>query len=433
MIKLFIVSNTKHKELTNFLEQRGTFSVVGSYNSISENSLAIQNDVLKVDKTLYLYQTSVEGINIRSDMQYLQKMIETNSFFNPGEILFMTQNNELGQQAIKYFMSVMNSCGYKKYTIKTSENTISYMDVYDNLMGVSQNADFYNKYRVLYRREAEEESTTAYEPKDSSKQLIEPFNLDVLKEYESQKSMVNKATTNVKVQDEEFELKRYENPVFQDSKIQSVLAGPNVYVITGRAKSGLSTWASALAASSVAGSRNTIVIDLTKNQGVKECFEQNEKEFQSISMKQVLLEEKEMKSEMKILVPGNKKEEQVKLMFLQKIFDRKIQIADNVIVAAECSDFANVCEILKGKISKVFITVNPRFSDVKVIQEWVSFLRDESVMVILNDCVSLNWEEKVNQESVKKTLALINPKVLKSINFENLDVGEGLFSTIVNA
>ena len=102
MIRLLVISTQQHKELSKFLVARGAFEIAGCYSSLSTNAVDIQNNILKVDKTLYLYQDDKDGtsgINIRSDMQMLQGMLQNNSFFVPGEIVFMTQNTLQGTQA----------------------------------------------------------------------------------------------------------------------------------------------------------------------------------------------------------------------------------------------------------------------------------------------------------------------------------------------
>ena len=89
MIKLLLVSSLRSKELGDFLTERGAFEVDGCYSSLSADVAEIQNQIIKVDKTLYLYQLDDEGnsnVNIRADMQVLQGLLDNNTFFNPGEI-----------------------------------------------------------------------------------------------------------------------------------------------------------------------------------------------------------------------------------------------------------------------------------------------------------------------------------------------------------
>ena len=190
MIKILVISNLKCNDLSEFLGDRGTFDVVARFTSISENIQAIQNDIIKVDKMLYLYQTDDEGVfgvNFKSEMQYLQKLLESNSFFDPGDIVFLTQTSSQCKKAVKYFESVMHSTKYPKYAVKVLDDTISYIDVYNVLIGDSENSNFNNTYRTLYRKEIDEDSSVMYNRTKNFDDVIEPFNFENIKAYDDQK------------------------------------------------------------------------------------------------------------------------------------------------------------------------------------------------------------------------------------------------------
>ena len=437
MIKLFIVSNAKNKELAKFLEQRGTFSVVGSYNSISENAVNIQNDILKVDKTLYLYQVDSNGvsnINIRSDMQYLQRMLETNSFFDPGEIVFMTQNNAQCKQAIKYFMSVMESCNYKKYSIKSLDGIISYMSVYDNLMGNSESANFENQYRSLYRKEKDEESTIAYNLTHNEDDRIEPFNFRNLKDYDDQKKLAAKTMASVKFRDSsEIELDMLDNPVFNSMTINSVLEGPDVFILTGKSKSGLSVWTSALACSAFNGGRKVLVLDYTSNSDILDTLNSNNVDANDLTMKDMLKKEYKDKDAIQVVSAHNDREEKIKLNFIRKIFSDFDLTFDCIFIASDSLYFDNIVTMLRGNISAAILTTVPRHSDVVELQKLVDSLTDLRVLVVLNECLELQWDQFLTQQEVKDLLMFMNPKVVKSIYFDTVNVSTNLYDAIANA
>lgn len=436
MIKLFIVSNSKSKELAQFLEQRGTFSVVGSYDSISGNIVEIQNDILKVDKTLYLYQVDANGnsnVNIRSDMQYLQKMLETQSFFNPGEIVFMTQNNEQCKKAVKYFVSVMESCKYDKYKVEKVDGVISYMSVYDKLMGKSGSGDFDNKYRVLYRREKDEESSVAYNVSDNKDDLIEPFDFNGLQQYEEEKDTAVKTTTTVQFRDEaNTEVEQLDSPVFEGMKIQNVLAGSNVFLMCGKSKSGLSTWAGALATSALAGEHNVLVIDYTNNSDVAPSLEQCQVPITRIRMKEYLSGRFGEGGTVRVLSTVNDKEESIRMNFIRKVFSKRKQEFDTIFVVIEESEFEQTIEILRSEVTSILFTATARRTDIVEMQKYVGRIPDVPVLVLLNEGIKLHWENYLSQEEVKVLLSFMKCKVVKSIEFNTLKIGSKLFATIAN-
>ena len=104
MIKLIVVAGSTSQKLAEFFANRGTFEIVAVYDNLANNVNQIQNKVIISDKLLYLYNDSEEtNMNIKSDMQILGNLLSNDSFFKPGEIVFMTTASAQAKLAIKFF------------------------------------------------------------------------------------------------------------------------------------------------------------------------------------------------------------------------------------------------------------------------------------------------------------------------------------------
>lgn len=439
MIKLLVISNFKSKELGDFLQKRGTFEIEGAFDSISSHAVDIQNGVLAVDKTLYLYRSSEGGdsfsnTSIREDMQFLQDMLQTTSFFNPGEIVFMTNDDPQCKQAVRYFMSVMKNCKYEQFSVKTFNSTIAYSDVYNNLLGVTENQNFKNSYSKLYRVERDADSSVAYAKQDDSNLVIEPFDFKTVERYEEQKEVIQSTASMTHYHDESsFTVESLDNPKMHGMSVQDTFSGPELYLLTGKSKSGLSTWASAMASSALSGGKKVLVIDYTDNQEIFSTLETGKIPVVFHHFKEMLLDVKPVTDKVNICSFENDREHSVRMNLIRNLFGNSRLHYDTVLIAASQHDFNTLLTLLQSRINKIFFTTVPRHYDVVELQKYVVGLNDISTVVILNDCMNFMNDQLLTQEQVKDLLLFMNPKVVKSLTFRDLNVGPKLFEALSNA
>lgn len=433
MIKLLIVSSLRSKELGDFLTERGTFDVEGCYTSLSADSALIQNQIIKVDKTLYLYQLDEDGnsnVNIRSDMQVLQELLKNNSFFNPGEIIFMTQNSLQCSQAERYFTTVMNSCGYEDYSIKKIDGQLSFSEIYSSLMGISINANFKNSYKPLYRVERNSDSSTAYEAQDDSNLSLEPFNFDAIKSYENRKGLAVKTASTIPFKDVPTERDSFSNPDFSQLQIEEQNKN-NVCVLTGKSKSGLTTWTMALAVSAVAEGKSVLVLDYTSNSDVQPGLKNAEVEYSTVTMKEMLRKNNEYKEGITVCTIRNDREEKIKVNFLQRYLRLSVSEYDVVLIPTAPDVFEAVHTLAKEYLNKTLFTVVPRRSDVRELQKYIHCVKNEDVMVLLDECVNLMHDNYISQQEVKKLLVFFEPRVVGSMVFKNFNLKGTLYNKIL--
>lgn len=431
MIKILVISNLKCNDLSEFLGDRGTFDVVARFTSISENIQAIQNDIIKVDKMLYLYQTDDEGVfgvNFKSEMQYLQKLLESNSFFDPGDIVFLTQTSSQCKKAVKYFESVMHSTKYPKYAVKVLDDTISYIDVYNVLIGDSENSNFNNTYRTLYRKEIDEDSSVMYNRTKNFDDVIEPFNFENIKAYDDQKRFLAHSDDTVIFRDSPSDGETFQNPVLSTLDVDATaLHDRKFFIVSGKSKSGASTWCSALACSASKSLNSVLVLDFSKNADIAYTLKECNVLFNTVTMKELLQHDTRADNSFDVLTPCNDKEYHQRINFIRKLTTLGVSKYDSVFVLTELDDLADVVPVLSLEIKKVILTLVPRYTDIIELQEFIDVISDFSVMIVLNEFMQLGWEDFVSPSVIKELLVFWAPKIVKSVTFDTVDIGEKLF------
>lgn len=426
MDKILVISNVRCSELGKFIEQRGTFKVAGCYNSLSENVVDIQNRIFEVAKTIYLYQPEEGATNIRADMQVLQTMIKGNSFFKPGEIVFMTRTSPQCRQAERYFVSVMDECRKQDYSIKRMDGAISFSDVYDNLMGISASDDFKNTYKTYYRAERNSESSVVYEGQDDSDLIIEPYSFANLNDYNKQKELLVNMSSSVLYKDDDVDgIKQYARPNLGQLKVRDVFGCGKVVLMSGKPKSGLSTWAAAISVSSTKDGNSTLVLDFTSNSDVGHHLREAGIDFHDCPMKDIL-QNRAQPDGLNICTYLNEREFAVRLNFLKNIFSHGILRYDVVLIPVDYRDFERVLKLLGNETDKIFLTVVPRYSDVLELLDYAELVEGMKVVAFMNESIRGSSEGMVGQEEVKEILGVLHAKVVKNCWFTSLNIGTNL-------
>lgn len=170
------------------MTERGTFEVPFYYESLSKNSNEIKILSLKSIKccTCINLMKSVLGMI----WEFLRTFQPSQAFFDPGEITCIVNGNpDENTKAIEYFKSVMEDVGYTNYQVKRSESTMTYEDIYNQLLGVTESVKFKNKRKNVYRVENSNESKEVFLPELDTGLTIEPFDYESNRNYERQKKM----------------------------------------------------------------------------------------------------------------------------------------------------------------------------------------------------------------------------------------------------
>ena len=286
MIKIMLVAGSDSKHLADFLQQRGTFIVDFMYSNLYDNSTELLNSVIRIDKLVYIYQdTKVQSdMNIRQDMQVLKNVLEHNKFFKADELIFLCDDSEDSKQAQEYFKVVMSDCAVEHYSISVLDSIGSFSSVYAKLIGVTQNTDFDNKYRKLYRRSRGDDARMAYYPTDDRSVALEPFDYSNLEVLDNRRKLMHSITEPEQLNDTESSVrKKYLDLNLGGIPVKDKKKQCNVFLVFGDDKAGKSYWALQIANSANMNERKVTLIDCSKHQRVSALSEKNELFFDNLT------------------------------------------------------------------------------------------------------------------------------------------------------
>lgn len=422
MSKLLIVAGKNSKNLRDFMTERGTFEVPFYYESLSKNSNEIKNSIIKVDKMLYLYQP--DEISIRYDMGILKNLLAKSSFFDPGEITCIVNGNpDENTKAIEYFKSVMEDVGYTNYQVKRSESTMTYEDIYNQLLGVTESVKFKNKRKNVYRVENSNESKEVFLPELDTGLTIEPFDYESNRNYEKAKENTSRTESGIEYVDSMKPMKKFVRPSFGSVSFDSILHGNKTICISGLAKSGITTWTCALATSAIDLGKSLLVLDYTDNQDIYDTMVLNRIKCKQYSMIELLQNCKVEKGVIGVCGLTNEKERNVKSEFLQNFFSR-VDTYDYVFIVTSINYMEKAVKIVGDMLSKLFLCTSVIQHDVELMNTYVSRVVDKAhTMVILNNVINVMDDSILLDDKTCKEILANQCKVVSPIKFEDLHLG----------
>lgn len=425
MIKLLIVAGNDTDKLAKYLEEKGSFSVDFQYSSLSDQVSEIKNSIIRVDKMLYIYK---EENSLREDMQVLTELLEKDSFFSVGEIIFIQKKSETSKDALKYFTTAMDICKYTNYSAKEAVGVLSFAEIYNLLLGVTKNADAKNKYSDIYRVERGSAASVAFKSK-SVDLLIEPFNDDNLDKYVSSKENAVKIDSGLSYRDStDTESVKFNEPSFGRITIPSDEDQQNLFMITGKSNTGKTMWAAALAKSATAKGRKTLVLDLTDNADIKDLFDAEHTFISYVSKSMLdLIHYKEDESILSVFSLSDN-EFEIKLEFLHSVLKNFTKMHNSVtIIICELKDLESIYNLVGQKVTRLFVTMTPFSAGIDLPLSIVEQYHERvNTMVLLNDNLRLlNSMQYFSGEAIKDQLPK-GVKLIEPITFTDLDLDETL-------
>ena len=429
MVKLIVVAGSTSQKLAEFFANRGTFEIVAVYDNLANNVNQIQNKVIVSDKLLYLYNDSEEtNMNIKSDMQILGNLLSNDSFFKPGEIVFMTTASAQAKLAIKFFSTIMEDCKKSDYSIKTVEDKMSFIAIYNLLMGTTNSSDFKNSYTTLYKVERNTVAEEEYSPQDDRDLLIEPFGMDSVNTYIGKQKAAKKADVGtIYTDDPDTDLAQESTVQFDPLKLHSILDKTKYIFVSGMKKSGKSVWGSQLAVSASKCDLATGVFDFTDNQDVLPLLQESSVQVSDVSLLQIL---RQQEKEYGITYASTSNDDEIKVLpeFLQLFFDRKVELFDVVFVICEFEQLLNLRNLFIGDVS-IVVTTNAVLNDVSATCDKLPIFDEHSkCTLILNNVASLNNEY---MDAIDVRAMLPNElRLVKAKTFTKFDAKGQLFSAL---
>ena len=430
MKSIMIIAGDKTEKLADFFTERGAFSVDYAYNSLSTNVVQIRDAIINVDKLLYVYQ---DGINIKADMQVLKESLSNGAFFTVKEMIFVTSDDEESVVAKKYFNAVIESTGFSNYEIKTIAGRLTFAGIYDTVLGISVDANVKNTFKTVYRVERGDKAKKAFVPADDSNLLIEPSDDSNQLELEKRKTNIINTESGIprKDQNSGTNIETYFNPVLNPMSLDNSIFNKNTIIVSGDRKSGVSVWSAALAVSASKLDKPVMLFDFTDNSDISELLSDNFIEFKSYRM-QELLHSFSLYNRINVCAAFNADERSVRMELLRYLFENVALTKYQVIIAIDNSVLKHAIDLLQSKINRVLYCIVPLKADLLLAQPILNQLTENcELVIVLNKNISLMSKSSYVSEDQIKELFPNNKAIIRSINFEDFELDEDVFLSVM--
>lgn len=432
MVKVMLVAGKSSKQLAEFLEQRGTFTVDFAYIDLSSNAEELLHSVIKVDKLIYIFRGSSDGskleMNVQQDMQLLRELLLNNRFFKTEEIVFLCSNGQESTQAKQYFNAVMGECGYTNFTIGTLDSLASYSSVYDNLIGVTSNKDFKNQYRNVYRRSRGDDARLAYKPTNDRDVIIEPFDYKGLQNWEERIKLANAIETKERIEDsDETRHTAVAGLAFKPLETGDIVQTGMCAVITGEKRAGKAVWATELAISARTAGKTVLVFDCSATQRTFKALSAN-----GFAVKTSAEYLRMARNDNETAVCGFTLREDIEAL-AGVIALRGTGSYDCILIVVDQDVLVGVGEALGQTLTKIIAVVYATEMDVRGMVNNFTTLPGEKVLVMSTNGFGNRIDETAGDERMPLSAVKLeapNIKVIKEYEF-NGPVGPWLYNKVL--
>lgn len=386
MLKVMLVAGDVTDDLSVYFNERGTLRVERKYKNLSGNYEDINGKIIDVDKLVYVYSDK-GNMNIKKDMGTLKKLLkeanEGTSFFNVKEISFFLQKNEHSDQVLKFFNSAMKEVDYTNISIYDSEQALTFIEVYNHLLGTSENNKITNKHMRVVRKPKGSQVRNVYDPKKTNVS-IEPFKYDHLDNYEKAKENASKLGLEVTYHDEDTSITKFDNPYLGSLELENIFGRRNVYITSGLPRTGVSTNTAVFSISSVLANKSVTIINTTQNNDTQEYLKEMQIKFTKFSMKKfVLTETLEHKNLLNIItLPHNIND--VRKEALGFILSNSSRITSDIILIETDKDLLDyILDICKFRICRILFSCETLEKDINNIFSYINNISNEYDIVLI--------------------------------------------------
>lgn len=429
MIKVMLVAGRDTKKLSNFLNSRGTYNIVGAYSSLSEESSQIMNSIIHVDKLVYVYMGKDQPM--RADMLLLIQLLGEDHFYRADEIIFIASNSPDADRATEFFEAAMDSCKYTNFSV-VRLSTLTFADIYSATIGTSGDSNGKSVFKSVYLKERNSEADTSYLNKDTSKWVVEAFDYSEQAKYEKTKEMIKNLDTSSYTDSEYHDLGTLSSPDFPKIDATNTTHQSSTYIFTGDGKTGKTTWALATAVSARRAGQRVLLLDLTKKNEMKEVCAENAIECTLISFSD-LLSSSRVLSALTVLSLANQEEFSVIPEMMQWLFARQLR-SDLIIITIDIDRLKSLDCIIDSAVSKTFFMSNPIKWDIEYVKRYIDMWKEKShSILIINDVVNLMSEDNSLDVEAIKQLVPAGVPVIKNITYANFRVDASIYAALRGA
>lgn len=420
MIDLLVIAGSKTTAISRYLNDKGTLNIFASYESFELARAELESKIIHVQKTIYYFDPSIQ--NIRKEMEVLTGLLQSTSFFLPGEIIFICQAGSSETDiAQRYFTTVMKQRNYLDYDITVIQSDAGYDDIYSLILGSTRKADIKNEYKKIYRVERESKANRVYDSENTSDSILLTNEHTRVKAYNQNKQILVNTDSNHKFTTNSKSVQKFDNPSLGQIAIQDIANTKNTLLVTGARKSGVTTWACAVAQSTHLAGHSVCLLDFTDNADASDVLTSMGVVNTFISMPD-LMQLKSLNSTLYTCAPSMTTERTVINEFIQWFYVEHYLMFDYVIIACSLQQEQHVADIIQSNLLRILVCSCPTTFSLK---EASKILADSEqrvkTLLVLNETLHLIASQRYLQPQAVRELVSANIQIIKPVRFETFN------------
>lgn len=322
---------------------------------------------------------------------------------------------------------------YAGFICAFDDGSIGATLVYPNKVIYKYRGNVKNTFKTVYRVERGDKAKKAFVPADDSNLLIEPFDDSNQLELEKRKTNIINTESGIprKDQNSGTNIETYFNPVLNPMSLDNSVFSKNTIIVSGDRKSGVSVWSAALAVSASKLDKPVMLFDFTDNSDISELLSDNFIEFKSYRM-QELLHSFSLYNRINVCAAFNADERSVRMELLRYLFENVALTKYQVIIAIDNSVLKHAIDLLQNNINRVLYCIVPLKADLLLAQPILNQLTENcELVIVLNKNISLMPKSSYVSEDQIKELFPNNKAIIRSINFEDFELDEDVFLSVM--
>lgn len=265
-MKCILVSASCEK-LKDFINKNsgGSVDIIECMESVYPNKNTLANKLIRANKFIYVIS---EESNINKDLETISSLLDVPAFFKVEEFYIIGINNESNINACNLFKIILKEKGIDEPFISLFDNTPTYGDVYNSFMGVVKDEDVLSniKKKVYLSTRLEGDSKRGYAPIEYNKRLEIDIPDNVIRYNKVKQSAINSETKRPITDSDPKKLPKIDVSVSELS-LKSLESNKLITIVTGREKSGVSTYAFEIVKSMKKDMQYINLIDLSSGYG----------------------------------------------------------------------------------------------------------------------------------------------------------------------
>lgn len=402
MISLMLVAGDQSKKLANHLTNNGAFKAEYVLPTLQDNQEFLKSSIIKIDKLLYVFRP--DQMNIRAEMAILKDLVLSESFFEVSSIVFIQSESEESKIASDYFNTTLQECNAKAkygvsidYELYTIKGDLTFNIIKNTVLSITQINNKKNTVANFVRYEKNNKASTAYDAANTKNHKVEPFDYSSVLQYEKdQKNAVSLETGIIKHTNGDDIHNTLDNPTLGSVQL-AIQKQIKSYILTGTGKSGKSTLALALAASTITSGESILILDLTNSGNIQSKLEAESILHRVYSPMQLVTNQFDSFDGITVC---HLEDKSIVSDFVSVIYTDTVNrmMVDNILIVVESQFFSDIACLTGNNLTDTFVCVHPLITDIllasKINECYYCKTMGKLPTMILNKNLSLRPTEK---------------------------------------